>query len=260
MSAQAGTHSGRVVLVTGSGRGIGRAMADAHADAGAAVAYLDHDPALAQEAAESATARGVKAVAVSADVADYAAVAAAVAIATAALGPIDVLVNNAGISPKSGADKRRVDAFAMDPAEWRRVIDVNLTGAFNCTRVVLPGMRDLGRGRIVNVSSVAGRTYCDIVAVHYAASKAALIGFTKHLAGELGPLGITVNALAPGRIDTPLMRGTAPEANEAARMATPLRRLGSPEDVADTCLFLTSEQARFVTGQVVDVAGGWLLT
>ncbi len=260
MSASARSHSGRVVLVTGAGRGIGRAMADAHAEAGAAIAYLDHDAALAQEAADSAKARGVKAVAVSADVADYDSVAAAIEIATAALGPIDVLVNNAGISPKSGADKRRVDAFAMDPAEWRRVIDVNLTGAFNCTRVVLPGMRDLGRGRIVNVSSVAGRTYCDIVAVHYAASKAALIGFTKHLAGELGPLGITVNALAPGRIDTPLMRGTAPEANEAARMATPLRRLGSPQDVADTCLFLTSDQAGFVTGQVVDVAGGWLLT
>lgn len=260
MSAPVRSHSGRVVLVTGSGRGIGRAMADAHADAGAAIAYLDHDAALAQEAAESAKARGVKAVAVSADVADYDSVAAAIEIATAALGPIDVLVNNAGISPKSGADKRRVDAFAMDPAEWRRVIDVNLTGAFNCTRVVLPSMRDLGRGRIVNVSSVAGRTYCDIVAVHYAASKAALIGFTKHLAGELGPLGITVNALAPGRIDTPLMRGTAPEANEAARMATPLRRLGTPEDVADTCLFLTSDQACFVTGQVIDVAGGWLLT
>ncbi|MFH1554676.1 MAG: SDR family NAD(P)-dependent oxidoreductase [Pseudomonadota bacterium] len=260
MSASACSHSGRVVLVTGSGRGIGRAMADAHADAGAALAYLDHDAALAQEAAAAAIARGVKAIAVSADVADYDAVAAAIGEAAAALGPIDVLVNNAGISPKSGADKRRVDAFAMDPAEWRRVIDVNLTGAFNCTRVVLPGMRDLGRGRIVNVSSVAGRTYCDIVAVHYAASKAALIGFTKHLAGELGPLGITVNALAPGRIDTPLMRGTAPEANEAARMATPLRRLGTPEDVADTCLFLTSDQAGFVTGQVVDVAGGWLLT
>ncbi|MFG1465312.1 SDR family NAD(P)-dependent oxidoreductase [Xanthobacter sp. DSM 24535] len=260
MSGPDQSHSGRVVLVTGSGRGIGRAMADAHADAGAAVAYLDYDPALARDAAEAALARGVKAVAVSADVADYEAVVDAIESATAALGPIDVLVNNAGISPKTGADKRRVDAFAMDPAEWRRVIDVNLTGAFNCSRVVLPGMRELGRGRIVNVSSVAGRTYCDIVAVHYAASKAALIGFTKHLAGELGPLGITVNALAPGRIDTPLMRGTAPEANEAARMATPLRRLGSPEDVAGTCLFLTSEQASFVTGQVVDVAGGWLLT
>lgn len=260
MNATQGTHCGRVVLVTGSGRGIGRAMADAHAAAGAAVAYLDHDPALAEEAATSAKARGVNAVAVSADVADYDAVAAAVEIAVSALGPIDVLVNNAGISPKSGSDKRRVDAFAMDPAEWRRVIDVNLTGAFNCSRVVLPGMRDLGHGRIVNVSSVAGRTDRDIVAVHYAASKGALIGFTKHLAGELGPLGITVNALAPGRIDTPLMRGTAPEANEAARMATPLRRLGSPEDVAGTCLFLTSEAACFVTGQVVDVAGGWLMT
>ncbi|WP_029003277.1 SDR family oxidoreductase [Azorhizobium doebereinerae] len=254
------SHASRVVLVSGAGRGIGRAMADAHADAGAAVAYLDHDPDLARTAAEAARARGVNAVAVSADVADFDAVAAAVAEAAAALGPIDVLVNNAGISPKTGADNRRVDAFAMDPAEWRRVIDVNLTGAFNCTRSVLPGMRDLGRGRVVNISSVAGRTYCDIVAVHYAASKAALVGFTKHLAGELGPFGITVNALAPGRIDTPLMRGTAPEANEAVRAVTPLRRLGSPEEVASVCLFLTSDAAAFVTGQVCDVAGGWLMT
>lgn len=253
-------HAGKVVLVTGAGRGIGRAIADAHAEAGAAVAYLDHDAALAEEAAAAAAARGVKSVAVAADVGDEASVNAAVAKAVAALGPIGILVNNAGISPKSGADGKRARLGEMSAAEWRRVLDVNLTGAFLCASAVVPFMRAAGRGAIVSVSSVAGKTYCDIVGVHYAATKAALIGFTKHLAGELGPDGITVNAVAPGRIDTALMRGTAAEANEAVRLATPLRRLGTPEEVAQTCLFLTSDQAAFVTGQVCDVAGGWLLT
>ncbi|MFC4173992.1 SDR family oxidoreductase [Microvirga sp. GCM10011540] len=254
------SHAGRVALVTGAGRGIGRAMADAHSAAGAKVAYLDHDPALAEEAAAAAKQRGCEAMALSADVADDQAVAEACRRVSETLGPIEILVNNAGISPKSGADGKRSPVWDMKPDEWRRVIDVNLTGGFNCVRAVVPGMRELGRGRIVNISSVAGRTYCDIVGVHYAASKAALIGFTKHLAGELGPDGITINAIAPGRIDTPLMRGSAPEANEAARLATPLRRLGSPEDVASMCLFLTSDGAAFVTGQVCDVAGGWLMT
>jgi len=254
------THHGKVVLVTGAGRGIGQAIADAHAAAGASVAYLDHDPKLAEAAAEAARGRGATTLAVAADVADEASVKAAVARVTEAFGPVTVLVNNAGISPKSGADGRRAKLGEMGADEWRRVLDVNLTGAFHCASAVVPGMRAARSGAIVSVSSVAGKTYCDIVGVHYAATKAALIGFTKHLAGELGPDGITVNAVAPGRIDTPLMRGTAPEANEAARMATPLRRLGSPDDVARTCLFLTSDDAAFVTGQVCDVAGGWLMT
>jgi 3-oxoacyl-[acyl-carrier protein] reductase len=247
-------------LITGAGRGIGRAIADAHSAAGARVAYVDYDHALAEEAAAAARERGCEAIAVSADVADDEAVALACRRAAEALGTIDILVNNAGISPKSGTDGRCAQAWEMSPAEWRRVLDVNLTGAFNCMQAVVPSMRDIGRGRIVSLSSVAGKTYCDIVGVHYAASKAALIGFTKHLAGELGPYGITVNAVAPGRIDTPLVRGTAPETNEAARLATPLLRLGTPQDVANTCLFLTSDAAAFVTGQVCDVAGGWLLT
>lgn len=254
------SHPPNVVLVTGAGRGIGRAIADAHAAAGARVIYLDQDPALAAEAAKAAAARGAATLALVADVTDDTAVRAAVARGAEAFGPITALVNNAGISPKSGADGRKAHIWDMGAAEWRRVVDVNLTGAFLCTAAVVPMMRAAGRGSIVSLSSVAGRTYLDLVGVHYAATKAALIGFTKHLAGELGPDNITVNALAPGRIDTPLMRGSAAAANEAARLATPLQRLGQPEDVSAVCLFLTSGQARFVTGQVIDVSGGWLMT
>ena len=254
------SHAAQVVLVTGAGRGIGQAIADAHAAAGARVAYLDHDGDLAEAAAAGAREWGAQAVALQADVSDAGAVSDAVDEAVRAFGPITALVNNAGISPKSGADGRRAPVWQMPPEEWARVVGVNLTGAFNCIRAVAPHMKAAGRGSIVSMSSVAGKTYCDIVGVHYAATKAGLIGLTKHLAGELGPFGITVNAIAPGRIDTPLMRGTAPEANEAVRLVTPLRRLGAPGDVAETCLFLTSDSAAFVTGQVIDVAGGWLMT
>ena len=252
------SHAGRVALVTGAGRGIGQALADALAAAGARVAYLDHDPALAEAAAQGARAKGWTALARAADVADYEAVGSAVQAVEAELGPVDILVNNAGISPKT--DGRKASVWEMDPAEWHHVLDVNLTGAFNATRALAPGMRGRGYGRVVSMSSVAGRTYCDFVGVHYAATKAALIGFTKHLAGELGPHGVTVNALAPGRIDTPLARGVAPEVNEGVRLATPVQRLGSPQDVAAACLFLTSDDASFVTGQVLDVSGGWLMT
>lgn len=254
------SHADSVVLVTGAGRGIGRAIADAHASTGARVIYLDQDAALATAAADAAAARSATTLALAADITNDDAVRAAVARGAEAFGPITALVNNAGISPKSGADGRKAPIWQMGADEWRRVVEVNLTGAFLCAAAVVPMMRKAGRGAIVSLSSVAGRTFLDLVGVHYAATKAGLIGFTKHLAGELGPDNITVNALAPGRIDTPLMRGTAAAANEAARLATPLQRLGQPEDVAAVCLFLTSGAARFVTGQVIDVSGGWLMT
>jgi 3-oxoacyl-[acyl-carrier protein] reductase len=117
-----------------------------------------------------------------------------------------------------------------------------------------------GRGWVVNLSSVAGKTYSPIVACHYAATKSALIGFTKHLAAELGPHGVRVNALAPGRIATPMVRGVAPEVNAEQVAMTPLGRLGEPEEVADAALWLTSPEASFVTGQTVDVAGGLYMT
>jgi 3-oxoacyl-[acyl-carrier protein] reductase len=252
------SHAGRVVVVTGAAQGIGRAIASAYAAEGARVALLDRNGDAAASSAAELRERGHRTHGVAADVAEYDAVASACAEVERVLGPIDTLVNNAGISPKHGG--KRAEIGEMDPAEWRRVVDVNLNGVFNCIRATVNGMKQRRFGSIVNMSSVAGRAYLDMVACHYSATKAALIGFTRHLAGELGPYNITVNAVAPGRIDTPLMRGVAPEVNEAALRATPLGRFGTPEDVAQMCLFFTSQQGHFVTGQVCDVAGGWMMT
>lgn len=252
------THRDRVVIVTGAGQGIGLAIAETHAACGAKVALVDRDERAALVAAAEIRERGHLAQGFGADVADYAQVEQACAEVIRAFGPPDTLVNNAGISPKHAGHPASV--ASMDPEEWRRVVDVNLTGSFNCVRAVVGAMVERHFGTIVNMSSVAGRHYLGLAACHYSATKAALIGFTRHLAGELGPHGVTVNALAPGRIETPLMRGAPPAVNEAALRDTPLGRFGTPDDVAQACLFFTSPQARFITGQICDVAGGWLMT
>ena len=250
------THRGRTALVTGAARGIGRAIAEALARRGARVAVMDVGLAAAEA---TAAAIGQGAIAVSGDVADWESFRAASAAAAARLGPFDILVNNAGISPKR--DGARVPAAEMDPAEWRRVVDVNLTGCFHGVRLVAPGMIAGGGGAVVSVSSVAGKHYSSIVGVHYAATKAAIIGLTRHLAGELGPHGIRVNAIAPGWIATRLTDALQddPARSDAIVARTPLGRWGTPADVAGAALFLASPWAAFVTGIVLPVDGGYLI-
>ncbi len=156
---------------------------------------------------------------VQADIQDFAAREAAYDTLARALGKADILVNNAGISPKTGG--RALKAWEMPPQEWDMVMRVNLNAAFYLTRLATPRMMARRQGHIVNMSSVAGKAYCDIVAAHYAATKAGLIGLTRHWAGELGEYGITVNALAPGRIGTPLLKTVPQEVNDAVTRVTP---------------------------------------
>jgi len=253
------SHAGRRVLVTGGASGIGEAIARLFAARGASVGVADTNGEAAEATAAYIRDAGGSALPLTFDVADYDAVSAAVEDAARKMGaPFDTVVNNAGISPKHAGQASPV--WEMDPAEWRRVVDVNLTGSFNTVRALSPSMVEARRGWIVSMSSVAGKTYTPIVACHYPASKSALIGFTKHLSGELGPYGIRVNAIAPGRIATPLVRGVSEEVNKEAVAMTSLGRLGEPEEVAEAALWLTSDGARFVTGQTIDVAGGYLLT
>lgn len=252
-------HEGRVVIVTGALGGIGGALVKRYLLEGARVGLIDLDHDRGQAAAQAWQEQGYQVVFAAADLARYDACARAVEAIRAALGDVDTLVNNAGISPKH--EGMPAPVHLMDPGEWDRVMQVNLNAAFYLTRLLAPAMVERGFGRIVSMSSVAGKAAISrIVGIHYSASKAALIGFTRHAAEELGPYGITVNALAPGRISTPLLSTVAETANRDIVLATAMRRLGQPSEVADVSAFLTSHEAGFVTGQVIDVAGGWLMT
>lgn len=252
-------HEDRVVLVTGGVGGIGSALVQRYVEEGARVGVIDVNVDAGNDLVERLSAQGHKVAFVAADVGLFADCERAVAELQSSLGGIDTLINNAGISPKH--DGQPATLAAMDPAEWDRVVGVNLNAAFYLTHLLVPGMQTRRFGRIVSMSSVAGKaSLTEIVAAHYSATKAALIGFTRHAAAELGPFDITVNGLAPGRINTPMLKMVAGAANEAVVRQTPLGRLGEPSEVADVCAFLTSTEAGFVTGQVVDVAGGWLMT
>jgi len=245
------TLTGKMALVTGGASGIGRAVCLRLARDGAAVAVLDLDPGGAERTAAEVRGSGGRAVAVGADVADDDAVAAAVAQARAALGPLTVLVNVAGI----GDFTLLAD---MRPAQWQRMLGVHLNGTFHCTRAVLPDMTAAGWGRIVNTSSVAGLSGGGPGLSHYAAAKGGIIAFTKAIAQELGPAGITANAVAPGLIDTPMVKEAmvSDEIRRRAVEGAPVRRIGQPDDIAAAVAYLVSPEAGFVTGQVLSPNGG----
>lgn len=245
--------SGRAAIVTGGGSGIGLAISERLAVDGIAVAVLDRDGDAAEEAAAKISASGGTAMGVTADVTDRSDVDAAVAAVGAAYGAPTILVNNAGLDGFSPFLK-------LSLAAWNRVLEVNLTGTFQCCQAVLPGMIEAGWGRIVNISSSSAHGGQPLMA-HYVASKAGVIGLTKSLALEFGPKGITVNTIPPGFIDTPMLRkseakGLLGEGVEHHEKLTPVRRVGRPEDIAATCAFLVRDEASYITGQVIGVNGG----
>ena len=229
----------KTAVVTGGGSGIGRAVADRLRADGYHVASIDLTPSDDQFAQ-------------TADVTDRGQVEAALSAIRAQLGPVGILVNAAGLD----GFKRFTD---ITFEEWQKVVDVNLNGVFHCIQAVLADMVDAGWGRIVNISSSSthsGTAYMS----HYVAAKSAVNGLTKSLALEYGPAGITVNAVPPGFIDTPMLRNAEARGRlgdvQATIDATPVRRMGKPEDIAAACAFLISEEAGYITGQILGVNGG----
>lgn len=237
--------SGQVAFVTGSTRGIGLAIARTLHDAGAGVAIVGRDAA---RAAAVAAGLGERTVGVACDVADAAQVEAAVTAAEAALGPVTVLVNNAGLT-------RDNLLIRLSEADWDAVLDANLKGAFHTMRVLAKGMMKRRGGRIINVTSVVGLRG-NRGQANYAASKAGLVGLTKAVAQEYAGRGILVNAVAPGYIETDMTAALPAEASAALLSAIPLGRFGQPDEIAGAVLFLASDLARYVTGHVLVVDGG----
>ncbi|MFB8767909.1 SDR family NAD(P)-dependent oxidoreductase [Nocardiopsis alba] len=244
----------RVAIVTGAARGIGAATAERLAREGRAVAVLDLRESDAQEVVDRITADGGRAVAVGCDVSDAEQVDAAVATVAERLGPPAILVNNAGVL-------RDNLLFKMSPDDWDTVINVHLRGAFLMSRATQAHMTDAGWGRIVNLSSSSALG--NRGQANYAAAKAGIQGFTKTLAIELGKFGVTCNAVAPGFVETAMTRSTAERIGIAyddmkafKEAEIPVRRVGYPEDIANAVAFFTGEDAGYVSGQVLYVAGG----
>lgn len=237
----------KTVFITGGSRGIGAECVRLFSENGYKVAFSY----LNSEKEAKALCEKYGAIAYKADVADSCAITSAINEATKELGKIDVLINNAGVSQSC--------LFTDITDEmWKRMLDTNLSGAFYATRAVLPQMINRKCGVILNVSSMWGEVGASCE-VHYSASKAGLIGMTKALAKELGPSGITVNAIAPGLIETDMNKGLSEEEVKAVVDETPLMRVGYPREVAEAALFLASESAAFITGEVMNVSGGYIM-
>ncbi|HJF84491.1 3-oxoacyl-[acyl-carrier-protein] reductase [Megamonas hypermegale] len=243
---------GKIALVTGGSRGIGRAVAIELAKEGAAVAInYAGNKAAAEEVQSIITQMGGKAMIIQADVSDEKSAMQMVEEVIAQLGGIDILVNNAGIT-RDGLFIR------MKEEDWNAVINTNLTGIFNCTKVAAKYMMKKRSGRIINMSSVSG-IMGNAGQTNYAAAKAGVIGFTKSLAREMASRGITVNAVAPGFIATDMTAAMPEKAQEHVLTSIPLGKMGKPEDIANAVLFLASDKASYITGQVIHVDGGMVM-
>jgi len=241
--------SNRVALVTGAGQGIGQGIALKLAQEGAHVVVSDVDEAGAVRVAEAVRSAHRRALAVQADVSDRDQVARLVESAMAEFGRLDILVNNAGIA-------RSATLLKLTEEAWDEVLAVNLKGVFRVTQAVAPHMVEARYGKIVNVSSIYGRTGT-IGDSNYAASKAGVIGFTKSVAQELARYDINVNAVLPGMVDTPLLRGIPEKYLKPMIEEIPLRRVATPEDIANVTAFLVSDEASYITGAAIEVTGGW---
>ena len=237
----------KTVLITGGSRGIGRAMVELFCENGYKVAFTYKN----SENQAKSLAESTGALAIAADSASEADVVAAVALAEKELGHIDCLINNAGVSSFSLFTDLTLE-------DWNNHMAVNLTGAFLYSKAVIPGMLSKKSGRIINITSMWGvvGSSCE---VHYSTAKAGLIGMTKALAKELGPSGITVNAIAPGLIDTDMNSALSEEDIKAVAEETPLMRIGLAREVAQAALFLASDSASFITGEIMNVSGGYIV-
>ena len=242
----------RVAIVTGAARGIGRAVAWIFVREGAKVILADLEKAGLEALQEEVRKRGGEALAVPCDVSKASEVKEMVEKVLRIFSRIDILVNNAGII-------RRGTIESVTEEDWDRVIAVNLKGPFICSKAVVDVMKRQGYGKIVNVSSIAGKMGDITSAPGYGPSKAGLDALTKTLARQLAPYGIHVNGVAPHAIETEMSAEWSPEKRKSIVEAIPLKRLGKPEDVAEAVLFLASDSAAFITGEIIDVNGGFLM-
>ena len=246
--------AGKVAIVTGAARGMGQAVALTLAAEGARVVVSDINREGAEDVVRQIETAGGKALAMVANVSQLAQVQALVQATLDRFGGVDILVNNAGVL------RTTTPLEEIDDAEWDLMMAVNVKGVFNCTKAVLPMMKAQRSGKIVNISSSAGRSTSTFGGAHYTTSKAAVLGLTRHTAREAAPYDINVNAVAPGSMDTEMVRElSTPERREQERRSIPLGRFGSVQDEANLVAFLCSEEASYIAGATIDINGADLL-